>query len=92
MTMTIVLLVVGLVVGLGAGYTLAPKAAGDGETNTVYVDKNPLEGAKVRLGVIAISSGSLETTVPLYEEIVAPLVNDYSETLGYDVEFEYLID
>ena len=92
MTMTIVILVVGLVVGLGAGYTLAPKAVDDGETNTVYVDKNPLAGMKVQLGVIAISSGSLETAVPLYEELVAPAINDYSSTLGYDVEFEYLID
>ncbi len=33
MTMTIVILVVGLVVGLGVGYTLAPKAPVDGETN-----------------------------------------------------------
>jgi len=72
MTMTIVILIVGLVVGLGAGYTLAPKPAGEDETNTVYVDVNPLEGAKVQLGVIAISSGSLETTVPLYDEIVSP--------------------
>lgn len=53
---------------------------------------NPLEGTKVQLGVIAISSGSLETTVPLYNEIVSPAINEYSENLGYDIEFEYLID
>ncbi len=92
MTMTIVILVGGFVVGLGAGYTLAPERVGVGEPNTVYVDKNPLAGMKVQLGVIAISSASLETAVPLYEELVAPEINDYSSTLGYDVEFEYLID
>ncbi len=93
MTMTIVILVVGLIIGSGVGYTLAPKGTNNGDdANTVTVYKNPLEGSIVQLGVIAPGPGSLETEVPLYENIMSPAVNEYASTLGYDIEFEYLID
>lgn len=91
---TIILIIVGLIVGTGIGYTLAPKqtgGAGD-EPGTVTITQNPLEGKKIQLGVIAPGPASMETEQPLYEEIVTPMVNDYTSTLGYDVEFEYLID
>ena len=50
--MAIVLLVVGLVVGAGAGYFLAPSGDGgdgDGTGETVYVTTAPLEGMNIQL-------------------------------------------
>jgi len=91
---TILVLIAGLVVGAGLGYTLAPKPTsnGDGDINTVTVYQNPLAGKTIQLGVVAPGPGSLETEHPLYEQMVTPAINTYASTLGYDVEFEYLID
>ena len=93
-TLAIVLLVVGLVVGAGAGYFLAPSGGGedggDG-TGTVTV-KLPLEGETVQIGYISSTTVGLETATPLVQEIMAPDYNEYAELMGYDVEFEYLID
>ncbi|MCW4051566.1 MAG: ABC transporter substrate-binding protein [Candidatus Bathyarchaeota archaeon] len=92
-TLAIVLLVVGLVVGGGVGYFAAPTGAGEpGETVTVTVEKAPLEGVKVQLGYISSTTVGLETTVPLVNEILTVDYNEYAAMLGYDVEFEYLID
>jgi branched-chain amino acid transport system substrate-binding protein len=91
-TLAIVLLVVGLVVGAGAGYFLAPSGDGEGDgTGTVTV-KLPLEGATIQIGYISSTTVGLETATPLVQEIMAPDYNEYAELMGYDVEFEYLID
>ncbi|MCW4014539.1 MAG: ABC transporter substrate-binding protein [Candidatus Bathyarchaeota archaeon] len=93
-TLAIVLLVVGLVVGAGAGYMLKPSGTtedgGDGTGTVEYV--TPLEGATVQVGYISSTTVGLETTTPLVEEIMTPDYNEYLELLGYDIEFEYLID
>jgi len=91
-TVAIVLLVVGLVVGAGAGYFLAPSSGEGGETGTVEVVVAPLEGKTVKLGYIAQQTTSLETAVPHIQEIMEPDYNDYAEKLGLDVSFEFLID
>jgi branched-chain amino acid transport system substrate-binding protein len=94
-TLAIVLLVVGLVVGAGAGYFLAPSGDGgdgDGDGGTVTVEVAPLEGKNIQLGYISSTTVGLETTVPLVEEILTVDYNDYLEKLGMDTTLEFLID
>jgi branched-chain amino acid transport system substrate-binding protein len=93
-TLAIVLLVVGLVVGAGAGYFLAPGGdGGEGGDGTGPVEvQTPLEGRTIQLGYISSNTVGLETATPLIEEIMTPDYNEYAELLGYDVDFEYLID
>lgn len=93
-TLAIVLLVVGLVVGLGAGYFLAPSGdgeAGDG-TNTVTVETLPLEGKTIQIGYISATTAGLETSMPLVKDIQEVDNNAFASLLGYDVEFEWLVD
>ncbi len=94
-TLSIVLLVVGLIVGAGAGYMLTPKGEavdnGDG-TSTVTIAQIPLEGQTVQIGYISATTAGLETTMPLVKDILEVDNNLYAEKLGYDVEFEWLID
>ena len=93
MTLVAAVLVVGLLVGAGVGYYMAPAGnGGDGETTTVEVEVAPLEGKTVQLGYIASTTVALETTNPLVKEIMEPDYNEYADRLGYDIEFEYLID
>jgi branched-chain amino acid transport system substrate-binding protein len=92
--MLIILLIVGLVVGLGAGYFLAPAKEVEvpGETVTEYIEVNPLDGTTIQIGNIWSDDQNLETTEPLVEEIMTPRMNDYLEMLGYDVSIEFLND
>jgi branched-chain amino acid transport system substrate-binding protein len=93
MTLVAAVLVVGLIVGAGAGYYLAPSGdGGDGETTTVTVEKHPLDGVTVQIGYIASTTAALETTVPLVEDLIAAHINDYFGKLAYDTEVEFLID
>ncbi|MFH2112251.1 MAG: ABC transporter substrate-binding protein [Candidatus Bathyarchaeota archaeon] len=91
-TLAIVLLVVGLVVGGGVGYFAAPKETAPGETITVTVEKAPLTGKTVRIGYISSTTTGMETAVPHVQEMMVPDYNEYAAKLGYDVDFEYLID
>ena len=91
-TLSIVLLVVGLVVGAGAGYFLAPSGTGDVETITETVEVQPLKGTTVQLGYISSTTVGLETAQPHVEEIMTVDYNAYAAKLGYDVDFEFLID
>ena len=88
--MLVILLVVGLVVGAGAGYFLAPKKAG--EDVIVTVTEVPLEGVTIQIGNIYSDDANLETTEPLMVEILTPRINEYLGMLGYDVELEFLND
>ena len=88
--MLVILLVVGLVVGAGAGYFLAPKGAG--ETVIEYVTEVPLDGKTISIGNIYSDDANLETTEPLIVEIMVPELNEYLDLLGYDVEIEILND
>jgi branched-chain amino acid transport system substrate-binding protein len=92
-TLAIVLLVVGLVVGAGAGYMLAPSGGEDGGDGTGIVTVElPLQGQTIQIGYVSSTTVGLETTTPLVEEIMVPDYNEYAALLGYDIEFEYLID
>jgi len=91
--MMAVLLVVGLVIGGGVGYFMAPKqAAGEGETITITQEVLPMEGATVRIANIGSGTTSLETGVPWAEEVIEPALADYVEELGYDVTYRLLND
>ncbi len=96
MTLVAAVLVVGLLVGAGAGYYLAPTdGGGGGDTGTgdvPTVEKNPLQGVDVELGYITSAASGLETMVPFLEEIMQADLNEFAEKLGQDTTFTYLID
>jgi branched-chain amino acid transport system substrate-binding protein len=93
MTLVAAVLVVGLLVGAGAGYMLAPTdGGGGGGTSTITVEQHPLEGMDVQLGYITSAASGLETYVPFLEEIMQVDLNNYAEKLGHDTTFTYLID
>ena len=91
-TLAIVLLVVGLVVGAGAGYMLKPETPGTGDGDIIEVVVAPLEGKTIQIGYVASTTVALETTTPLVQDIMMPDYNVYAAKLGYDVDFDYLID
>jgi branched-chain amino acid transport system substrate-binding protein len=94
-TLAIVLLVVGLVVGAGAGYFMAPKETvveDGGDGGTVTVEVAPLAGKNIQLGYISSTTVGLETAVPLVEDIMAEDYNEYLDKLGMDTTVEFLID
>jgi branched-chain amino acid transport system substrate-binding protein len=91
MTLTIAVLVVGLLVGAGAGYYMAP-SGDDGGGGGVTVIQNPLEGKTIKIGDVVASTAALETSVPLFEEIIAVDINDFFSKMNYDVDVEFLQD
>jgi ABC-type branched-subunit amino acid transport system substrate-binding protein len=96
MTLAIVLLVAGLIVGGGIGYFAAPTKTvtvqGSGTTVIQTVTEAPLKGKTVKLGFISPITSWLEADKPYHEQVIAPDLNKYSALLGYGVNFEYLID
>ena len=92
MTLVAAVLVVGLLVGAGVGYYMTPSGTGETITDTIEVEVAPLGGKTVQLGYIASTTTALETTPPLVIDIMQSDYNDYVKKLGYDMEFEYLID
>jgi len=91
MTLVAAVLVVGLLVGAGVGYYMAP-SGGDGTGETIEVVVNPLQGTTIQIGDIVASTAALETSVPLFEDIIAVDINDYFGKMGYDVDVEFLQD
>jgi branched-chain amino acid transport system substrate-binding protein len=92
--MLAVLLVVGLVIGAGAGYMLAPKG---GETIVevpveVPVEVHPFQGQTLRMGKTSLSTEGLETTVPLVDDIIEPDLQDYLDLTGLDITIDILIE
>jgi branched-chain amino acid transport system substrate-binding protein len=93
-TLSIVLLVVGLIVGGGVGYFMAPSAGtnGPGGATPPPVEKLPLEGKTIQVGYITSTTVALETGQPLVQQIMVPDYNAYAKELGYNVTFQYLVD
>jgi branched-chain amino acid transport system substrate-binding protein len=89
--LAIVLLVVGLIVGGGVGYFAAPPKVVT-ETNTVTVEVQPLDGKTIQVGYISSTTVGLETAPALVQDLMATDYNAYAAKLGYDTEFQYLID
>ncbi len=93
MTLTVAVLVVGLIVGAGAGYYMAPTdAGGGGPGETITVEVNPLAGKTIQIGQISASTAGLETAVPLFEDIIAADINEFFSVMEYDVQVEFLQD
>ena len=90
MTLVAAVLVVGLLVGAGVGYYMAPSEGG--VADPIEVIKNPLEGTTISIGNVAASTAALETTVPLYDEIIAEDINEYFGKMDYDVDVAFLTD
>jgi branched-chain amino acid transport system substrate-binding protein len=94
MTLAIVLLVAGLIVGGGIGYFAAPTGGGGTTTvtTTTIVKEIPLKNTVIKLGYIAASTTSLETGKPYHEQMIVPRLDTYSALLGYGATFQYQID
>jgi branched-chain amino acid transport system substrate-binding protein len=91
--MMAVLLVVGLAIGGGAGYMLAPKGTGgEGEIEYITTEVLPLDGYTVRIANLMSGTTSLETGVPWAQEVIEPALAEYVEALGYDVTYQLLCD
>ncbi len=90
----VVMLIVGLGIGGGIGYYAAPAKVVEkpGETVTVTVEVQPLDGKTVRIGDIQSTDVGLETETPFVESILGPDINAIAAKLGYDVTFEFLVD
>jgi len=88
---TIVLVILGILVGGGIGYFAAPTKT---ETTTVTetVEVEPLDGKTIQIGYISSTTVGLETAPALVHELMQNDYNEYAAKLGYDVEFQYLID
>lgn len=91
MTLAIVLLVAGLIVGGGIGYYAAPPKV-QTETKTVTVKELPLKGATIKLGYIASSTQGLETAKPYRDQVIFPDLNAWAKIVGYDAKFTVQID
>ena len=89
--MMAVLLIVGLVIGAGVGYFMAPTQT-EIETETITVEVEPLAGKTIKIGNIIASDPGLEWDVPYTEDILIPDLNELADTLGYDVTFNILVD
>lgn len=88
----VILIVVALVIGAGLGYTLSPEKVTEGEVVTEIVYKNPLDGITLVVPDIWGSDTALEYASALDEDIIKPDINEYFQTLGYDIEYEMLLD
>jgi len=84
MTLAIVLLVAGLIVGGGIGYFAAPsKTVTVGTTTVQTVTALPLKGQTIKLGYIASSTTSLETGKYLMESMCFPDLNKQMQALNW---------
>ncbi len=90
-TMMAVLLIVGLAIGAGVGYFMAPTKTEIAETE-VTVEVEPLAGKTIQIGNIIASDPGLEWDVPYTDQILVPDMNELADVLGYDVTFEILVD
>jgi len=97
MTLAIVLLVAGLIVGGGIGYFAAPAkevvVQGSGTTVVQTVTEIPLKGATVKIGYIASTTTALETGKPHMEQICFPDINAQMSALGWGAPtFQVLLE
>ncbi|MBS7619144.1 ABC transporter substrate-binding protein [Candidatus Bathyarchaeota archaeon] len=91
LTLVIVMLVVGLAIGGGLGYVMAPTKEVVKEVQ-VTVTKNPLKDATLKIGDIVASTAGLETEKPLIDKIMVPDLNEYVSALGFGMKVQILLD
>ena len=91
-TMMVVLVIVGLVIGAGVGYFMAPTKTVEvevpGETETVEVPVPALSGT-IPIGALYANTGHIDTS-GVAAAIAIEEVNEYVEALGLDVTFELI--
>lgn len=93
MTLAVVLLVAGLIVGGGVGYFAAPtKTVTQSTTVTQTVKELPLKNAVVKIGYINSDTPDLEQQKPYHEQMIQTDINAYSKKLGYGTTFTILVD
>jgi branched-chain amino acid transport system substrate-binding protein len=94
MTLAVVLLVAGLIVGGGVGYFAAPtKTVTQSTTVTQTVKELPLKNVAVKVGFIDSDTVDLETKKPYHEIMIQREMNAYAKALGYsDKMFTFLVD
>ncbi len=86
-TILAAVLIVGLIVGAGAGYLLIPpKEVIVTETETI--EKHPLEGKTVQIG--CITPDGLEPKQTFFQQVIEKDINEYVEDLGLDITFEFV--
>lgn len=86
--MMIILLLIGLVVGVGAGYFFSPSKI-ETITEKVTVREHPLEGNTIHIG--CITPDGLEPKQRYYKELIEKDINNYVKELGIDVYFEFIL-
>jgi branched-chain amino acid transport system substrate-binding protein len=86
--MMIILLLIGLVIGAGAGYFLAPPKY-ETITETITVGEHPLQGKTIQIGCILVEG--LEPRQTFYKEIIEKDINKYVSELGLDTQFDFVI-
>lgn len=84
-----VMLIIGVSIGSVVGYKVVPKKV---VTETITVEKRPLEGTEIPIAFLGVAEDYLEQAVPLFQEIIAGDLNEYMKKLGYDATFEFLVD
>jgi branched-chain amino acid transport system substrate-binding protein len=86
-TLLAVVLIVGLIVGAGGTYLLVPPKT-EIITETITVEKHPLDGKTVKIGCIA--PNGLEPKQTFFQQVIEKDINEYVEDLGLDVTFEFV--
>ena len=82
MTLAIVLLVAGLVVGGGIGYFAAPtKTISTSTSITQTVTVAPLKGQIIQIGSIAASDTNLELEKPWHDQTITQAPQDVDQVL-----------
>jgi len=89
--MTVVLIIIGLVIGSAVGYLLAPRKVETVETKTT-VTKNPLEDTTFKLGFICSNTARTEGEFVIMNKLIPPDVDEYLEKLGCNMNYEVFID
>ena len=93
MTLAVILLVAGLIVGGGVGYFAAPtKTVTQSTTVTQTVKELPLKNTVIKLGYIASDTTGLEVNKPYHEQMIQRDINAYAKTLGYGTSYVFNID
>jgi branched-chain amino acid transport system substrate-binding protein len=93
MTLAVILLVAGLIVGGGVGYFAAPtKTVTQSTTVTQTVKELPLKNTVIKVGWVASSTTTLETGKPYREQVIQRDLNAYATKLGYGTTFQILCD
>ena len=86
-TVIAIVLIAGLIVGAGGMYFLVPPKT-ETVTETITVEKHPLDGKTVKIG--CITPDGLEPKQTFFQQVIEKDINDYVKALGLDVSFKFV--